>query len=173
MGLGLRTEDSTKEISKSGQINEPTCGAEAAGRRTAKEHPPVKIYHLIRQATVGVTFLCLPFRPIAHASPQSTGMKVTLCVLASNPEKYDNRYVTITAYYESDGVEREGLSDPSCNEAGLELLLSHRRKGQGQLQDALRGGHPGTLDNVIMGLSRASSNGDHKSIHRERYKCFR
>jgi len=82
---------------------------------------------------------------------QSSSITVTLCAVAANPESFDNRLVTISAHYESDGMEREGLSDPACGEAGTELRMFSNTRGTKKLRLALRGGYPGTLDKTVEG----------------------
>lgn len=82
---------------------------------------------------------------------QSGGVTVNLCVVAATPEKFNNRLVTISGHYESDGMEREGLSDPSCGEAGTELRMLPSTRGTKRLRKALRSGSPGTLDKTVEG----------------------
>jgi hypothetical protein len=82
---------------------------------------------------------------------QSGSGNVTLCAVAATPEKFNNQLVTISAHYESDGMEREGLSDPSCREAGTELRILPNTRGAKKLRLALRGGYPGTLDKTVEG----------------------
>lgn len=84
-------------------------------------------------------------------SAQSNGLIVSLCALAAAPEKFNDQLVTISAQYESDGTEREGLSDPSCREAGTELRMLRSTRGTKKLRLALRGGYPGTLDKTVKG----------------------
>jgi hypothetical protein len=76
---------------------------------------------------------------------------VTVSMVAATPEKFDNQLITISAHYESDGMEREGLSDPSCKEAGTELRMLPNTRGTKKLHQALRGGYPGTLDKTVEG----------------------
>jgi hypothetical protein len=82
---------------------------------------------------------------------RGAGSKLTICNVAQNPERYNNQEITVTAHYESDGVEREGLSDPACKESGIGLLTLHDTKGKDQLRTALYGGYPGTLDKIVVG----------------------
>jgi len=88
---------------------------------------------------------------IPTASAQTTRSAVSLCDVVKNPERYDNEEITVAAQYDSDGVEREGLSDPTCKESGIALLMLHETKGRDQLRAALHGGYPGTLDKTVTG----------------------
>jgi hypothetical protein len=60
--------------------------------------------------------------------------------------------ISVSGQYRSDGVEREGLFDSSCKDIGIGLVIPANAEGKEKLQDALRGGAPGTLDKVIMGI---------------------
>jgi hypothetical protein len=93
----------------------------------------------------------LSFLAVPNAPAQATVDKVGFCDVARNPQRYNNQEITVTAQYESDGVEREGLSDPACNELGFALEMLRNTKGKDQLQAALHGGYPGTLDKVVRG----------------------
>jgi hypothetical protein len=108
------------------------------------------IANWLRRIVFPVASILFSVTPNAHGFFEPVGVKVTFCVLAATPEKYDNQLVTITARYESDGVEREGLSDSACKESGLELIFSRETKGRNKLQTPLRGGYPGTLDKTVV-----------------------
>jgi hypothetical protein len=84
-------------------------------------------------------------------SMQAAVRKVGFCDVARNAEQYDNQEITVTAQYESDGVEREGLSDPVCKESGFALEILRDTEGKDQLRAALHGGYPGTLDKTVVG----------------------
>lgn len=75
---------------------------------------------------------------------------VTVCSLAA-PEQFDGVLISVTGQYRSDGIEHEGLFDSSCKDIGIALIIPSSAKGKKQLQDALRGGSPGTLDKTIVG----------------------
>jgi hypothetical protein len=99
---------------------------------------------------------CLSLSASASSEPgfrtgQSTTPTVTVCQLAEDPQRYDNQPISIRAQYDSDGIEREGLSDPLCPETGLALEIGHSTKGRDKLQAAMRGGYPGTLDKTVIG----------------------
>jgi hypothetical protein len=93
----------------------------------------------------------LSFFAIPHASAQAGLNKVSFCDVARNPERYNNQEITVTAQYDSDGMEREGLSDPACKESGFSLEMLRETKGKDQLRIALHGGYPGTLDKTVSG----------------------
>jgi hypothetical protein len=88
---------------------------------------------------------------VPNASAQTAVNKVSFCDVARNPERYNNQEITVTAQYDSDGVEREGLSDPACKESGFALEMLRETKGKDQLRAALHGGYPGTLDKSVSG----------------------
>jgi hypothetical protein len=88
---------------------------------------------------------------LVFGNGQSTTPTVTVCDVAKDPQRYDNLQISIRAQYDSDGIEREGLSDPLCPEAGLALEIGHSTKGRDKLQTAMRGGYPGTLDKTVVG----------------------
>ncbi|MGA9529777.1 MAG: hypothetical protein WBS24_16820 [Terriglobales bacterium] len=93
----------------------------------------------------------LSFLAVPNMSAQAVVNKVGFCDVARNPELYDNREITVTAQYDSDGVEREGLSDPACKESGFALQMLHHTEGKDQLRAVLHGGYPGTLDKTVSG----------------------
>ena len=101
---------------------------------------------LILSLPVLLSFLASP-----SVSVQAAVRKVSFCDVARNAERYDNQEITVTAQYESDGVEREGLSDPGCKESGFALEILRDTKGKDQLRAALHGGYPGTLDKTLVG----------------------
>jgi hypothetical protein len=78
-----------------------------------------------------------------------SSVNVTLCAVRVSPEKFNNRLVTISAQYESDGMEREGLSDASCG--GIALRIPSNARGTEQLRLALRRGYAGTVDKKVKG----------------------
>jgi hypothetical protein len=82
---------------------------------------------------------------------QAAVRNVSLCDVARNTERYDNQEITVTAQYESDGVEREILSDAACKESGFALEILRDTKGKNELRVALHGGYPGTLDKTVVG----------------------
>jgi hypothetical protein len=88
---------------------------------------------------------------VPNVSAQAVMNKVSFCDVARNPDRYNNREITVTAQYVSDGVEREGLSDPACPESGFALEMLRDTKGKDQLRAALHGGYPGTLDKTVSG----------------------
>ena len=98
-------------------------------------------------ATISAYFLLAA----PSASPQEMVNKVSLCVLANSPNIYNGKEVTVRAQYESDGVEREGLSDLKCKDTGIALMMLRNTKGVKGLRAALHGGHPGTLDKTVTG----------------------
>jgi hypothetical protein len=85
------------------------------------------------------------------ALPAPASVKTTLCSIAADPGKYDDQLVRITARYESDGQDREGLFDTACRESGVGLRFSARTKGTKKLQAAVRWGNPGTFDKKVIG----------------------
>jgi hypothetical protein len=85
----------------------------------------------------------------AKALTAETPTKVALCAVARNPVQYDGKLISMIAQYDSDGFEHEGLSDPACKDTGLALLVPRDAKGMADLQSALLGGLPGTLDKII------------------------
>lgn len=93
----------------------------------------------------------LVFLAAPSVSPRAAVKNVSLCDLAKNPKRFNNQEITVTAQYESDGVEREGLSDSTCKESGVALEISRDAKGTDQLRAALHGGYPGTLDKIVIG----------------------
>lgn len=93
----------------------------------------------------------LSFVAVPNVPAQAAVNKVSFCDVARNPERYNNQEITVTAQYMSDGVEREGLSDPACNESGFALEMLRDTKGKDQLRAALHGGYPGTLDKTVSG----------------------
>lgn len=89
--------------------------------------------------------------PVGKSFARAQAVSTDICVLAADPQRFNNVLVTVTAQYESDGIEREGLRDPRCEESGLKLLVPQHAKGAAKLRAALRGGYPGTLDKTIIG----------------------
>jgi hypothetical protein len=93
----------------------------------------------------------LSFLPAPNVFAQEAVAKVNFCDVARNPERHNNEEITVIAQYESDGVEREGLSDPACKELGFALEMLRDTKGKDQLRATLHSGYPGTLDKVVTG----------------------
>jgi len=106
----------------------------------------------------GLLLLCWP-KP-AHG--QDVPLRVTLCELGRSPTKFNGQLVSVFGQYESDGIEREGLSDPTCKKFGLALVIGRGCVGKESLDAALRGGRPGTLDKTVratfIGVFRLKSN---------------
>ena len=97
--------------------------------------------------TAAIFALFMP--TIGHAEVRAK--TVTVCSLAAAPQRFDGMLISVNGQYRSDGIEREGLFDSSCKDAGIGLVIPASAKGKEELQSALRGGAPGTLDKVIMG----------------------
>jgi hypothetical protein len=93
----------------------------------------------------------LIFLDVPSVSTLAVAKNVSFCDLAKNPKRFNNQEITVTAQYESDGVEREGLSDSTCKESGVALEIARDAKGTDQLRAALHGGYPGTLDKTVIG----------------------
>lgn len=90
--------------------------------------------------------------PSSAGSPAGSRIaEVTLCSLAATPGRFDGATVSVRAHYESDGIEHEGLFDPSCIDSRIALEIPTEAKGQSELRTALHGGHPGTLDKSVTG----------------------
>jgi len=88
---------------------------------------------------------------MALAGQEPTPRAVSLCDLGKAPEKFDGQLILVTAQYESDGTEREGLSDSLCRNLGVALTFTETTLGKEDLRTALHGGYPGTLDKTITG----------------------
>src|SRR5258708_38901794 len=75
----------------------------------------------------------------------------TVCSISANPGFFDGKTVSISAQFESDGVERTVLTDSNCPKVGIAIEGKARVKGEEMLLRALQMGHPGTLDKRITG----------------------
>jgi hypothetical protein len=76
---------------------------------------------------------------------------VTVCSLVTAPKQFNGILISVSGQYRSDGIEREGLFDSSCKDAGIGLIIPANAIGKEKLQAALSSGAPGTLDKVITG----------------------
>ena len=97
---------------------------------------------------ISIWLLVHPPNALPH---EQKAVDVQLCALGRNPKRYNNQYVSVTAQYDSDGTEREGLSDAACKESGIALLIPRDAEGVDELRRVLHGGYPGTMDKIITG----------------------
>lgn len=85
-----------------------------------------------------------------NAQSNSSGL-TTVCAIATEPEKFDGRSVSIRAYVFSDGMHGSYIYDQSCERYGLGLFVSHGAKGEDQLDAALGWCHLSTRGKSISG----------------------
>jgi hypothetical protein len=78
-------------------------------------------------------------------------IKVSLCAVATDPQQYNDKVISVQGQYETDGIEHEALFDHDCNNTGFGLIVSGRAQGVEELRTALQGGRRGTRDKIING----------------------
>jgi len=89
-----------------------------------------------------------------RASGRDEATKTTICSIVSAPERFDNRLVSINAFFESDGIEHTVLIDRACPDQGIAPFVPTERDNNAdirKLDEALAVGRPGTLDKEISG----------------------
>jgi hypothetical protein len=77
--------------------------------------------------------------------------QANVCDLEKSPNQYDKMLISVRARYESDGIEREDLTDAACRQAQVAVWIPRTAKGRERFRAALHFGYPGTLDKTVTG----------------------
>jgi hypothetical protein len=88
---------------------------------------------------------------LLNAESGKKGPEPTVCSISADPGQFNGKTVSISGLLESDGIERTVLIDSTCKKLGIAISSSGHFKGEAKLLNALRTGHPGTLDKEITG----------------------
>jgi hypothetical protein len=94
--------------------------------------------------------LCLTLVRCA-LSQESDSSTSAMCSIAQNPEKYDNKVVTVKARLISDGHHGSAIYDDSCSNFGMLLFVVPGAKGEEELDAAMNWCHPTTRGKLIFG----------------------
>ena len=82
---------------------------------------------------------------------EPTSSMSRICLIAKNPENYDNRLVTVSGQVLSDGVHSTIINDQRCEQFGMLLFVDPGAKGENKLDAALSWCHRGTRGKLISG----------------------
>jgi hypothetical protein len=110
-----------------------------------------KKHHLSCWAFVTAWILGLCLISIQAQAFRESPKKVTICELAKHPKHYNRKLVEVFAYYESDRIRPKGITDPSCPDVRVSLVLDLASEGKPALAQALAKGQRGTGDKTISG----------------------
>ena len=84
-------------------------------------------------------------------SQESVPPTSAICSIAQNPEKFDNKVVTVKARVLSDGVHGSVIYDDSCGEFGIHLSMLPDSKGVDEFVAALNWCHRSTRGKLVSG----------------------
>ena len=88
---------------------------------------------------------------IIAPSVGSQKTKLSVCSISAHPARFAGKIVVLSSQLNSDGIERENLTDKDCDDVGIAILAPNHFKGEAEFVKALQTGHPGTLDKTISG----------------------
>ena len=109
----------------------------------------MNVVHSIHRTARGIVLTAILASAWGRITGQPAVLEVSACEAGTSPAKFNNHLISISALYESDGMDSEGISDPRCPGAGTELRIPSTAEGIEKLREALRGGYPGTIDKTI------------------------
>lgn len=86
------------------------------------------------------------------AASESQPIKINICIVVANPEKYNKKIIEFDGQVGSDGIEHFAVYDKKCNDTAIEMIFpSHKNgyRGSNLLLKTIFSGHPGTIDKEI------------------------
>lgn len=85
-------------------------------------------------------------------SPSALGAEAevtSVCALVHDPAHFNGRQVSVSTFFESDGLEWQVLVDLSCKGEALRVVTPGGTKGLDELKAAVLKGRRGTIDKTV------------------------
>jgi hypothetical protein len=107
----------------------------------------VKNSNRLRRLLFGLGIIACSLPSLAGAG--SRAIKATVCAICADPKTFTGRVVSISGEYESDGIEREVVTDPECHDMGIAIMTPRHFKGEAEFFESVQQGSP--LDKKVTG----------------------
>jgi hypothetical protein len=99
----------------------------------------VKNSNRLRRLLFGLGIIACSLPSLAGAG--SRAIKATVCAICADPKTFAGRVVSISGEYESDGIEREVVTDPECHDMGIAIMTPRHFKGEAEFFEAVQRAH--------------------------------